>query len=279
MTVARGGGAAFSAEDVAGELARAGVGNVALCLHSSLSSFRHLEDGPASVVDALVLRRVTVLVPAFSWDAFAVWPPPAHLRPDRNGTSYAGVISQETGSAFAPGCGEIDADMGAIPKEILGRSTHIRGDHPLCSFAALGPGAVSLVGQQTWLDVHAPLAVLVERGGLVALAGVGLDRMTLIHLAEQRAGRTPFRRWARAADGPVQMVSVGGCSEGFGNLEPVLAPLGRSVMIAGSTWRIFPAAVALAAAVSAIRADPRITHCAGLSCERCNDAVSGGPIV
>ena len=109
--------------------------------------------------------------------------------------------------------------------------------------------------------------------------GVGLERMTLLHLAEKEAGRELFRRWANDAQGRPDAVEVGGCSEGFGRLEPSLRPSMRVAAVGRSTWRMLPAAEALSRAAAAIRADPQITHCGVESCERCNDAVAGGPIL
>lgn len=74
-------------------------------------------------------------------------------------------------------------------------------------------------------------------------------------------------------------VEVGGCSAGFTQLEPVLAPLVTAVHAGRSSWRAYPASDALRAAACAIRKNPRITRCGTPSCERCEDAILGGPVV
>ncbi|RIK36138.1 MAG: hypothetical protein DCC57_22735, partial [Chloroflexi bacterium] len=66
-----------------------------------------------------------------------------------------------------------------------------------------------------------------EAGGFVLLMGVALETMTLLHLAEQVAGRVPFRRWANDRQGRPQQVEAGGCSDGFGRLAPLLEPWRR----------------------------------------------------
>jgi aminoglycoside 3-N-acetyltransferase len=109
--------------------------------------------------------------------------------------------------------------------------------------------------------------------------GVGLERMTLLHLAEKEAGRVLFRRWANDAHGQTIAVEVGGCSEGFGKLAPCLRPVMRETNVGQSKWMLFPVAQALENAAAAIRANPQITHCEIETCERCNDAVKGGPIL
>jgi aminoglycoside 3-N-acetyltransferase len=111
----------------------------------------------------------------------------------------------------------------------------------------------------------------------VLLIGVGLERMTLLHLAEERAGRALFRRWANGPDGRPMEVETGGCSEGFGKLEPALAPLARETTVGESRWRAFPARAALDVATDAIRANHEITRCDREGCLLCADAIAGGP--
>ena len=79
---------------------------------------------------------------------------------------------------------------------VLARPERLRGDHPLASFSAIGPLATDLIDGQHGGAVHAPLRALGEMDGAIVMVGVGLTRMTLLHLAEQEAGRTQFQRWA-----------------------------------------------------------------------------------
>ena len=71
-----------------------------------------------------------------------------------------------------------------------------------------------VIGGQSPQDVYAPLRAAAANGGCVALLGVGLTAMTLIHLAEQVAGRELFVRWALLADGRRIPARVGSCSRG-----------------------------------------------------------------
>ena len=77
---------------------------------------------------------------------------------------------------------------------MLARPERRRGDHALASFSAIGGEAESIIGRQGGMDSLAPLEALARGGGAVALIGVGLERMTLLHLAERHAGRRLFRR-------------------------------------------------------------------------------------
>ncbi len=250
-----------------------------VCLHSSLRSFGRVEGGALAVVRAFLEEGCTVLVPTFS-SAFEI-APPAHLRFERNGWDYGRERShvEDSGRVFAIDSALIDRDMGAIPATILSWPGRVRGRHPLDSLTAVGPRASALASGQTPSDVYAPLEALARAGGRVVLMGVGFERMTLLHLAEKEAGRELFRRWARDERGRPSVVEVGGCSEGFGRLGPFLQTVTRTAVVGRSVWKILSADEALARAAAAIRAEPRITHCGAADCERCRDAVAGGPVV
>jgi aminoglycoside N3'-acetyltransferase len=266
-------------QEIRSALRSHGLSGQAVCVHSSLRSFGHVPGGAHSAVRAFLAEGCTLLVPTFS-SAFEV-APPRHLRFERNGWDYERPPSTRRGGGrtFDAAATDIDPDMGAIPAAVVSWPNHARGRHPLDSFTAVGPRASELVSGQSPTDVYAPLAALARAGGRVLLMGVGLERMTLLHLAEKEAGRELFRRWANDARGRPAVVEVGGCSEGFGRLEPFLLPVMRVAFVGLSMWRLFPAAGALSLAAAAIRADPQITHCGVASCERCRDAVAGGPLV
>jgi len=169
--------------------------------------------------------------------------------------------------------------MGALAAAVVAHPDHVRGDHPLCSFSALGQQRADLITAQQPVDVYAPLTRLARRNGFVLLIGVGLDKLTLLHLAEKEAGRRLFRRWANNREGHPIALEVGGCSAGFPKLEAHLQDVIQTLTIGRSVWKLMPAYAALAAARAAIHANPAITHCGDPSCERCTDAVAGGPLL
>jgi aminoglycoside 3-N-acetyltransferase len=257
-----------------------GLSNRIICIHSSLRSFGPVWDGADTIIDALLAEGCTVLVPTFSWD-FAV-PPPPDQRPVRNGWDYERFAGSNSGinRIFRPDSNEIDRhDMGLLPTAVVERPDRVRGNHPLCSFSAVGWAANQLIDGQTLLDVFAPLKALVALDGFVILMGVNLNRMTLLHLAEELAGRTLFRRWANDANGKAAMVAVGGCSEGFNRLSPGLVRLARTVLVGQSGWQVYSAQQVIMTAVEAIKINPNCTTCASPDCDRCHDAVQGGPIL
>ena len=244
-----------------------------------MRSFGHVDEGAKGVVLSFLDEGCTILVPSFS-SAFALAPPP-HLQFERNGWDYHADHAPPPVSdrIYTHEASDIDREMGAIPAAVVAWPGRVRGNHPLDSFTAVGPRAAELVQGQAPLDVYAPLTALARMGGFVLLMGVGLERMTLLHLVEKESGRSLFRRWANGADGKPGVVEVGGCSEGFGNLEQYLRSVMRTAVVGQSTWKVFAVDQVRRYATAAIRTDPQLTHCGVTGCERCDDAVAGGPIL
>jgi aminoglycoside 3-N-acetyltransferase len=168
--------------------------------------------------------------------------------------------------------------MGALPARLIERPTARRGEHPLNSFAALGPLADELIDPQRPDDVYAPIRQLIERRGRVLLIGVGLNRMTVLHYAELRSGRRLLVRWARRPDGRVCMVETGSCSEGFPQLGPQLEHLARRTTVGRSHWSAYSAPETIDAAVRCLTANREITRCPDQDCRSCADVIAGGPI-
>jgi aminoglycoside 3-N-acetyltransferase len=247
-----------------------------VCAHASLRSFGHVEGGADAIVDAFLDEECTFMVASFSGGIFGL-PPPHDSGIVRNGVDERFVSQPPHDRVFSPESNE-HHEMGALVDAVLRRPGRSRGNHPLSSFSAVGPMADELVKRQRPLDVYAPLADLAKRDGAIVLMGVGLTRMTLIHLAEKRSGRTLFRRWANHVNGDPMTVEAGSCSDGFDNLEPALRPLRRETTVGDSRWQVYDARSALNVGTAAIRRDQRITHC-GEECPRCDDATAGGPIL
>jgi len=270
---------AVTIQEIRQAIHNSGLSNHALCLHSSLRSFGWVEGGAPIILQGLLAEACTVLVPTFSWDAFSV-PAPLEMRPVRNGYSYTKLRPPLPGAnrIYTPETQEIDEDMGAIPVSVVNHPQHVRGNHPLCSFTSVGPHAKSLVAAQGPLQIFSPLEALAAAQGWIILMGVGLESMTLIHLAEQKAGRRMFRRWANGPDGRPMEVEVGGCSNGFEQISSLLTPLEKQIQVGQSLWRIFPAQDTLEIAQKAIQQNPYVTHCSDEACGRCDDAISGGPL-
>ena len=270
---------ALDRERIREAVERAGLTGRAVVLHSSLRSFGPVEGGPDAVIDAFLDAGCTLIVPTFTYECQTV--PPAGAAILQNGVTPEWIASRVNIEGFDPAGVQISrSEMGSIPAQSLLRPERVRGFHPNDSFTGLGPRAAELMAAQTPMDVFGPFKKLhAGPPANLVLAGVGLTAATAIHLAEEFAGRRLFRRGGKLKNGMVMEAAEGGCSEGFENLAPALASLEKRTTVGRSLWRIYPFREFVDAAAAAIRADPTITHCADPHCERCNDAVRGGPIL
>ena len=272
-------------EDIRSAIRELQLSGMPLCVHSSLRSFGWVDGGADAVIDAVLAEGCTLMVPTMSWTYEVA--PPKHLRPQRNAFDYDAWDRDHGGESvpgesliYTPASNEIDRDlMGAIPTRVLARPERRRGNDPKGSFTAIGPLARQLVRGQTATSPYDQFEELERLNGYVVLMGVGLNRMTLLHLAESRAGRNLFIRWANDSNGVPSPVLRGNCSEGFPRLVPALRHLIRESHVGSSLWKVLPARETLAVAAAAIRAQPDITHCPNPDCLGCNDAVLGGPIL
>jgi aminoglycoside N3'-acetyltransferase len=263
--------------DVQAVLRDLGLQGQVVCLHSSLKSFGNVIGGAQAIVEAFLAEDCTLMVPTYSYWAWTTAPDVPELRPPRNAWDYD-VQKEPATRPFTVDSTEVSPDMGVVASAVASWPGRIRGGNPGVSFSAIGPRASELVGGQSAADPNAPHRALASMSGWVVLAGVGLERATLMHAAEEEAGRNMFMRYSLTNEGVVPF-ATGGCSEGFGRLSPFLEPFRREAFVGKSRWWVFPAAEMLKAASAAIRAHPNITHCADPNCARCEDAIGGGPVL
>lgn len=255
-----------------------GLAGQCVCVHSSLRSFGEaLEDGADGLIDAFLKNGCTLLAPAFCYDHATT--PPAGTAIPQNGMDYAQPVPASEKVFSLDSVDMTVQDLGNFPYALLKRPGHVRGNHKLNSFVALGPKAELLVGGQTDERVFAPFEELCRQGGFVLLVGTGLQGCTLLHYSEFLAGRRPFVRWANDEQKRPVPVRIGSCSLGFDAFEPTVGPLQATAQVGGSLWRCFRAQALAEACADAIRQNPAVTHCGNPACLRCNHAVLGGPLL
>jgi aminoglycoside 3-N-acetyltransferase len=143
-------------------------------IHSSLSSFGHVEGGGETVVRSLLEvmgEEGTLVAPIF---ARFFWEGPDQVWDRDNSPSRMGVISE----------------MVRTWKGVH-RSHH--APHPV---AAVGKWAEDLADRHNRSDFasDSPFARLLELDALVLLIGVTYNSCTLIHLLEERT-EVPYREW------------------------------------------------------------------------------------
>ena len=249
----------------------------AICVHSSIKSFGGIKNGPQTIIDAFLGENCTLLVPSFSWNYHV--PPEQNQKPGQNGWDYTYTLDNYSNKVYSADSLDVDKDMGILPKTVVNMQGRARGNHPLMSFSAIGEFADSLIKGQEPLNVYYPLEKLVNIDGYIILMGVGYESLTLIHLAEKLAGRNPFRRWARNAGGETVMAETGGCSDGFSKFDECFKNIVKETIVGKSVWKILKAREAVLIAADIIKRYPEITKCDDENCQRCNDAIKGGPIL
>lgn len=154
-----------TAAQLSAELRRLGVqpGDL-LIAHSSLRAFGWMEGGAEAVVDALcdaVGATGTVMVPTFNHSRVKIFDP--ETTPSHNG---------------------------AVSEALRKRPEAVRSLHPTHPYAALGPDAAELTAgnlEVGTFDPKSPLGKLADRGGWIALLGVGMDACTAVHVGQAAA--------------------------------------------------------------------------------------------
>jgi aminoglycoside 3-N-acetyltransferase len=185
-------------------------------VHSSLSALGWIAGGPVAVIQALLDilgPRGTLVMPAHS----ANLTDPANWRAPPVPADWVDVIRASM-PPYDPRLTPT-GNMGQIAELFRTWPGVERSAHPNCSFAALGPQALRILSDHALdspLGERSPLARLYDLDAKVLLLGVGFDRCTILHLAEERAwperpleaGGAPVvvdgaRRWVTYSAPPV----------------------------------------------------------------------------
>ncbi len=165
----------MAAESVTAARIAAGLRELGVCeggillVHSSLSSFGHVEGGAAAVVEALleaVGSEGTAVVPTHTWSTINAGNPVFDVR-------------------------RTPSTVGRITEVFRLRQEALRGLHPTHSCAAVGPAAGHLVADHhrdiTPCGPHSPYRRLIDEGGQIAFLGVTLYVNTTYHALEEEA--------------------------------------------------------------------------------------------
>lgn len=256
-------------------LRQLGLGRTSsVIVHSSLSSFGHVDGGAAAVCAALTEVCGTVLMPAGTWDLTGIPAPPGLVRPDNAFWNAENWVDFEEKLSAATSFRDdlpVDRWLGTIPETFRQLCSPLRTGHPLFSYQAAGPDAERILAAQRpdW-----PLGPIEALDGDVLLLGVTHTSNTTIHLAEQHLGRSRFYRYAKAANGLwTELPNLPGDSHGFDEIEPLLRPATREVRIGQARVRRIPKQAVLSATRTLIEADPAALLCTDDPTCRCTAAL------
>ncbi len=250
-------------------------GESVVIVHSSLRSFGEVRGGAATAANALVATCGTIVVPSGTWDVTGLPAPPGRQRADNaamavnSWTEFDAAVEQA--APFSHDL-PIDKELGAIPEALRVGFRHVRGHHPLFSFLASGRRADEVIGGTRMDWPLGPIEIVAGLDGDVLLLGVGHTANTAIHLAEQRLGRSRFYRYAKLQAGVwAELPNLPGQSHRFDDIEPVLRPCTKEVLIGTCRARLVKVRDVLYHATLAISRDAGALLCDEDEC-RCGAA-------
>jgi aminoglycoside 3-N-acetyltransferase len=239
------------------------LGAAPVIVHASLSAFGEVEDGPETVVQALISVFEAVLVPTFTYRTMIL----PEVGPPNNGLTYGtGTDQNRLAEFFTPNL-PADKLMGIVAETLRQHPRTQRSDHPIQSFA--GINANKPLTAQALKDPLAPLRVLGLMGGWAVLMGVDNTTNTSIHYAEKLAGRHTFIRWALTPRGVVECPGFPGCSAGFEAIAPEMEKYSRRVEIGSAIVRAMPLKMLFRVVSARVKEDPLALLCQQEDCLRC----------
>ncbi len=237
--------------------------NTPVIAHASLSAFGEVRGGADALLGALLTQVGGLMMPTFTYTTMIT----PQEGPTENGLTYGGAEDQNRMAEFYSPDMPADRLMGVTAETLRKHEQAKRSLHPILSFS--GVGVDDALEAQTLTEPLAPIEALAEKGGWVVLLGVDHTCNTSLHVAEKRAGRRQFMRWALTQDGARACPSFPGCSNGFEAIEPLVSSITRSVRIGSAEVRAIPLAPLLEIAAGTLREDPLALLCSSPDCERC----------
>jgi aminoglycoside 3-N-acetyltransferase len=253
-----------------------GIEGSSVVVHSSLSSFGQLEEGVEGLIAALQERFKNVMMPAFS--TTFITRPPIDDHPAQNGCDYddPDLWKLNAQDPFDFDKIKVDPRMGKIAQDFALTPKVVRSRHPWHGWSVSGDNSKEWTRSHPWEETHSPMEYLLKSEGWLLLMGVDLRSCTAIHVAEEKAGRNSFIRWARNKKGGVSRVRVSGCAKGFHQMEPLLGKVIQKMRVGNSEWRVARVCELIDESKKLICNRPEITRCS-CDCLRCQDAILGGP--
>ena len=222
-----------------------------------------LRGGAAALSAALADSCRVVITPAFTYQTM-VYPAEG---PADNAVDYPAASAASIEADFFRASLPASPLLGPLAESVRRTTGASRSNHPILSFA--GWNAKEILETQTLAEPFAPIDELAKAGGDVLLLGADYSANVALQLAEQRAGRRQFVRWALTPKGVVECPVFPGCSRGFGAIESRLAGVARSEKIGSFSIRRIPLRDLLNTAVAWIRQDPQALLCENSECPFC----------
>lgn len=235
-------------------------------LHSSLRSVGRTEDGPSTVVNAILAAigpRGNLMAPTFTYSLPAWKGEPFNIKNSR-------------------------ARTGAIPDYIRQRPDAVRSFHPTHSVAVIGPDMLEITNghmRATPLGKKSPFGKMLDRGAKILMLGTHQDTDSSLHLCEVLA-ELPYVKigftndvdfetaWYQTDDSEIRFTKireVPGCSRGFRVIEPELVKRGvlQKVKIGEANSQLLNLTDLVSATCEILPANPTMLLCRVANCGIC----------
>jgi len=235
-------------------------------IHASLSSFGEIRGGVDTLLGAILANVSSILTPTFTYKTMLT----PEAGPADNGITYGTSYTQNRMAEFFVPTLPSDRSMGILAEKIRTHPKATRSKHPILSFA--GINQEQTLATQTLEEPLAPLQTLYEIEGYVLLLGVDHSVNTSIHLAESKAGRKTFTRWALTPTSIIECVNFPNCSDGFNQSHDLLDDITQTIKIGDAKISCLPVKPMVDKLVNHIVDHPLALLCDREQCPRC-DAV------
>jgi len=233
--------------------------------HISMPALGDIVGEEQAVVTALTAAAGTIVLPAFTYQTQVI----PQVGPPGNAIFYGtGDQINQKAEIFRPDL-PVHPDCGMVAETLRRDTLSLRSTHPILSFVAQGKHAREALSSQTRQNPLAPIAWLEAHDGLVLLMGADQRSNFSLHLAEQRAGRKTFTRWALTVDDIEELPNIPGCSDGFNAIWMDLIGMTAVTHIGMARCEVIPLKQMLAYAEKCLRTDPNYLLCDKPSCLSC----------
>lgn len=242
-----------------------GLNGQDVIVHASSSALGPVKGGPESIMAAILSAAGTTVMPAFTYQTQVI----PQTGPENNAIAYgAGDDLNARAAIFRPDL-PVHPDCGVLPELLRQDKDTLRSPHPILSFIAQGSHAREVLSSQTRQNPLGPVAWLEARDGAVLMMGLDQRQNVALHLAEYRAERPGFIRWALTLDDIEELHGIPGCREGFNAVWAELMEFAEVTQIGLARCELIQLRPALALVEERIREDPNFMLCDKATCGYC----------
>jgi aminoglycoside 3-N-acetyltransferase len=237
--------------------------NKPVILHASLSSFGEVRGGADTLLGATLASFHSLMSPTFTYKSMII----PETGPGNNGLEYGSGHNLNKMAEFYTQDMPADRLMGSLAEKVRLHPQTQRSTHPILSFS--GIHLSEAIELQSLEEPLAPIQWLLDHQGYVLLMGVDHTVNTSIHLAEQKAGRKSFIRWALTPGAIYECPGFPGCSDGFNQATDHFAKITIMTKIGEATIKAIPLQEMVEILVPIIQSEPFSLLCEKPNCPRC----------